>query len=406
MDFALSDKVLQYRERLQAFMDAEIYPREQEVHDFVTDPENLWQVPPCFAPLKAKAQAAGIWNWFLPKEYGEFSPGLSNLEYAPLAEVMGRVPWSSVIFNCSAPDRGNMEVLAKFGNKDQQERWLQPLLAGEIRSSFAMTEPQVASSDATNMECEIVRDGNEYVINGRKWWTTQIFHPHNEVMVVMGRTDPDAPRHARHSMILVPTDTPGFEIVRRLSAFGSWHSPGGEGEIRFTDCRVPLENLILGEGRGFEIAQGRLGPGRFQYAMGFVGLAQRCLELMCRRVEERVAFGQKLSEQSSIRQDIARSRCEIEQLRLLVLAAADKMDHFGAKESRDMISMLKIVAPKMCQDVADRAIQAHGGMGVSQDTPLARIFHQARFCRIADGPDEVHMSQLARMTIHQVLRGD
>jgi acyl-CoA dehydrogenase len=404
MDFDYSDKVLQYRQKLQEFMDVEIYPREGDVHDFVRDPDNLWKVPPCFAPLKEKAKAAGIWNWFLPKEYGEWSPGLSNLEYAPLAEVMGRVPWSSVIFNCNAPDRGNMEVLAKFGSKEQQDRWLRPLLAGEIRSSFAMTEPQVASSDATNMECEVRRDGDDYVLNGRKWWTTQIYHPDNEVMIVMGLTNPDADRHARHSMILVPTDTKGFEIVRRLSVFGAWHSPGGEGEIRFTDCRVPRENLILGEGRGFEIAQGRLGPGRFQYAMSFVGLAQRCLELMCKRAEERVAFGQKISEQSSVRQDIAKSRCEIEQLRLLVLAAADKMDKHGAKQSRDLISMLKIVAPKMCQDVADRAIQIHGGMGVSQDTPLADIFHQARFCRIADGPDEVHMSQLARMTMHQILR--
>jgi acyl-CoA dehydrogenase len=404
MDFDYSDKVLQYRQKLQEFMDVEIYPREGDVHDFVRDPDNLWKVPPCFAPLKEKAKAAGIWNWFLPKEYGEWSPGLSNLEYAPLAEVMGRVPWSSVIFNCNAPDRGNMEVLAKFGSKEQQDRWLRPLLAGEIRSSFAMTEPQVASSDATNMECEVRRDGDDYVLNGRKWWTTQIYHPDNEVMIVMGLTNPDADRHARHSMILVPTDTQGFEIVRRLSVFGGWHSPGGEGEIRFTDCRVPRENLILGEGRGFEIAQGRLGPGRFQYAMSFVGLAQRCLELMCKRAEERVAFGQKISEQSSVRQDIAKSRCEIEQLRLLVLAAADKMDKHGAKQSRDLISMLKIVAPKMCQDVADRAIQIHGGMGVSQDTPLADIFHQARFCRIADGPDEVHMSQLARMTMHQILR--
>jgi acyl-CoA dehydrogenase len=404
MDFDYSDKVLQYRQKLQEFMDVEIYPREGDVHDFVRDPDNLWKVPPCFAPLKEKAKAAGIWNWFLPKEYGEWSPGLSNLEYAPLAEVMGRVPWSSVIFNCNAPDRGNMEVLAKFGSKEQQDRWLRPLLAGEIRSSFAMTEPQVASSDATNMQCEVRRDGDDYVLNGRKWWTTQIYHPDNEVMIVMGLTNPDADRHARHSMILVPTDTKGFEIVRRLSVFGAWHSPGGEGEIRFTDCRVPRENLILGEGRGFEIAQGRLGPGRFQYAMSFVGLAQRCLELMCKRAEERVAFGQKISEQSSVRQDIAKSRCEIEQLRLLVLAAADKMDKHGAKQSRDLISMLKIVAPKMCQDVADRAIQIHGGMGVSQDTPLADIFHQARFCRIADGPDEVHMSQLARMTMHQILR--
>jgi acyl-CoA dehydrogenase len=406
MDFEYSDKVLEHRARLQRFMDAEIYPRETEYHDWVLDPDNLWKVAPFFPELKAKAREAGIWNWFLPREYGEFSPGLSNLEYAPLAEVMGRVPWCATIFNCNAPDRGNMEVLAKYGTKAQQDRWLRPLLDGEIRSSYAMTEPQVASSDATNMQLSMVRDGDEYVLNGRKWWTTQIFHPDNEVMLVMGRSNPENDRHTQHSTIIVPTDTKGFRIVRPLRVFGTLHSPGGEGEIEFDNARVPAENLILGEGRGFEIAQGRLGPGRFQYAMGFVGMAQRCLELMCRRVEDRVAFGRKISEQSSIRQDIAKSRCEIEQLRLLVLYSADRMDKLGNKASRDFISMMKIVAPQMCQDVADRAIQAHGGMGVCEDTPIGQMMLQARFCRIADGPDEVHMSQLGRMTIHQVLRGE
>jgi acyl-CoA dehydrogenase len=399
MDFELSEKVLEYRFRLEQFMDEHIYPNEQPYLEFIEKPENLWQYPPFFEDLKAKAREAGIWNWFLPKEYGKYSPGLSNVEFAPLMEVMARVPWSQQVFNCSAPDRGNMEVLARYGTPAQQEEWLLPLLDGTIRSSFAMTEPQVASSDATNIETAIVRDGDHYVINGRKWWTTGVINERCKFMLVMGKSDPEASRHEQQSVILVPRDTPGVSIVRSLRVFGSLHSPGGEGEVLFEDARVPATNMILGEGRGFEVVQGRLGPGRFQYAMMFVGMAQRCLELMCERVKQRVAFGEPLSDKTSIQHEIARSRCEIEQCRLLVLRAAAKMDEAGAKGARDYISMVKIVAPQMCQNVADRAMQAFGGMGVSQDTPIHYIFMTSRFCRIADGPDEVHMSQLGKLTM-------
>ena len=328
---------------------------------------------------------------------------MSNLEFAPLMEVMCHVPWAQEVFNCGAPDRGNMEVLARFGSPEQQAQWLQPLLDGEIRSAFSMTEPAVASSDASNLETTIVRDGDEYVINGRKWFTSNAFNPLCKVFVVMGKTDPSAARHQQFSMILVPKDTPGVTLERHLRAFGGVHSPGGHAQVLYDNVRVPAENLLLGEGRGFEIAQGRLGPGRFQYAMMFVGMAQRCLDLMCQRVDARVAFGEKLSEKTSIQHDVARSRCEIEQCRLLVLAAADKMDKFGPKGARDYISMVKVVAPNMCQAVTDRAMQAHGGMGVTQDTPIAHIFLTARYCRIADGPDEVHMSQLGRRTIRDAL---
>ena len=398
MSFAPSEKVLALRERLERFMDEHIYPVEHAYYEFVEDQNNLWQYPPFFEDLKRKAKEAGIWNWFLPREYEPWSPGLSNLEFAPLMEVMAKVFWSQEVFNCSAPDRGNMEVLAKYGTPAQQERWLKPLLNGEIRSAYAMTEPQVASSDATNMELAIVRDGDHYVLNGRKWWITGVLSERCKVMLVMGKSNPEATLHSQHSTILVPVDTPGFRIVRPLKAFGSYHSPGGEGELVFEDVRVPKENLILGEGRGFEIAQGRLGPGRFQYAMMFVGMAQRCLDLMCQRVGDRVAFGETLSKKTSIQHEIARSRCDIEQCRLLVLAAADKMDREGPKGARDFISMVKIVAPQMCQTVADRATQAFGGKGVSQDTPIQHVFLTSRFCRIADGPDEVHMSQLGRWT--------
>ncbi|MGE0622935.1 MAG: acyl-CoA dehydrogenase family protein [Pseudomonadales bacterium] len=402
MDFEPSEKVLELRARVDAFMDEHIFPRELEFGDWVESSGNEWSYPPWFEDLKAKARAAGIWNWFLPREYEDWSPGLSNLEFAPLMERICRVPWAQEVFNCSAPDRGNMEVLARFGNAEQQERWLKPLLAGEIRSAFSMTEPAVASSDASNLETSIVRDGDEYVVNGRKWFTSNAFNPLCRILVVMGKTDPDAPRHQQFSMILVPKDTPGVILERPVRAFGSVHSPGGHAQVLYDNVRVPVENLILGEGRGFEIAQGRLGPGRFQYAMMFVGMAQRCLELMCRRVEERVAFGEKLSEKTSIQHDVARSRYEIEQCRLLVLAAADKMDKFGAKGARDYISMVKVAAPAMCQAVADRALQAHGGMGVTQDTPIARIYLTSRYCRIADGPDEVHLSQLGRRTIRDL----
>ena len=403
MDFEPSDKVLELIARLDLFMNEHIYPRELEHWDWVDDGANQWQYPPYFEDLKAKARDAGIWNWFLPKDYEEFSPGLTNLEFAPIMERMCRVPWCQEVFNCSAPDRGNMEVLARFGSEAQQEQWLQPLLNGEIRSAYSMTEPAVASSDASNLETTIVRDGDEYVINGRKWFTSNAYNPLCKVFVVMGKTDPDAPRHQQFSMILVPKDTPGVTLERPLRAFGSVHSPGGHAQVLYDTVRVPAKNLILGEGRGFEIAQGRLGPGRFQYAMMFVGMAQRCLDLMCKRVDDRVAFGEKLADKTSIQHDVARSRCEIEQCRLLVLAAADRMDQFGPKGARDHISMVKIVAPEMCQRIADRALQAHGGMGVTQDTPISHIYMTARYCRIADGPDEVHMSQLGRRTIREAL---
>ncbi len=403
MDFEHSPKVIEARDRLRAFMDAHVYPREAEHDDFVNDPAHLWQQPPMIEELKALARAEGLWNWFLPPEYGEFSGGFHNLEFAPLAEEMGRLPWSFEIFNCSAPDRGNMEVLARYGTAEQQDRWLRPLLEGRIRSCYAMTEPQVASSDATNITLTIQRDGDHYVLNGRKWYASNIFHPLCEVLLVMGVSSPDGLRHQRHSTILVPKDTPGLEIVRPMQAFGDFDSPGGHGELAFHDVRVPIDNMILGEGRGFEIAQGRLGPGRFQYAMTNVGMAQRCLELMCNRAEQRVAFGQKLSDQSSVRQDIARSRCEIEQARLLVLKAAAEMDRAGAKGARDYISMVKIIGPTLADNVAQRAIQVFGAMGVSQDTPMASMWKLARIMRIADGPDEVHMSQLAKLTIRQLV---
>lgn len=399
MDFEMSEKVLELRARVDAFMNEHVLPRELEYWEWTDDHDNAWTYPPWFEDLKAQARDAGIWNWFLPKDYEDFSPGLTNLEFAPVMERMCRVPWAQEVFNCSAPDRGNMEVLARFGSPEQQERWLQPLLNGEIRSAFSMTEPAVASSDATNLETTIVRDGDEYVINGRKWFTSNAFNPLCKLLVVMGKSDPSAPRHQQFSTILVPKDTPGVVLERPVLAFGSIDSPGGHAQVLYDNVRVPVENLVLGEGRGFEIAQGRLGPGRFQYAMMFVGMATRCLELMCARVQERTAFGETLAEKTSIQHDIARSRCEIEQCRLLVLAAAAKMDEHGPKEARDFISMVKIVAPAMCHKVADRALQAHGGMGITQDTPINRIYMNSRYCQIADGPDEVHMSQLARRTI-------
>lgn len=403
MNFEYSKKTRQWLDRLNQFIAEEVSPLEAELVAFTDSPENRWKEPPALEGLKAKAREAGLWNLFLPPEYGDYSPGLSNLEYAPLAEAMGRSEFLPEIFNCSAPDTGNMEVLARYGSAAQQERWLKPLLAGEIRSSFLMTEPGVASSDATNIECSIRREGDEYVIDGHKWWASGVLHPRNEILIVMGKTDPDAERHRQQSMILVPTKTPGVEIVRALEVFGSVHSPGGHGEVKLNGVRVPEENLILGEGRGFEIAQGRLGPGRIHHCMRLVGAAQLALELMCRRVEARVAFGRKLSQQGGVRADIARSRCEIEQARLLTLAAADGIDRHSAKGAMDLIAMIKIVVPSMCQAVVDRAIQMHGGLGVSADVPLVRLFSYARMVRLADGPDEVHMAQLGKRTIKQFL---
>ena len=406
MAYQISDKAKAIHERLEVFMEQHIYPREKDFDEFTSNQENLWQYPDWYEDLKKEAKKQELWNLFLPKEYAPWSPGLTNVEIAVLFETMSRSAWAQQVFNCNAPDRGNMEVLAKYGTPEQQKEWLDPLLDGKIRSAYAMTEPDVASSDATNMELEIKRDGDEYVLNGRKWWTTNVINPHCKIMLVMGKSNPGNSRHTQHSTILVPTDTPGVEIVRSLRVFGEIHSPGGEGDVVFKNVRVPVTNLILGEGRGFEIAQGRLGPGRFQYAMMFVGMAQRSLELMCDRAQNRVAFGEALSQKTSVQHEIARSRCDIEQCRLLVMAAAEKMDNHGVDAARDYISMLKIVAPKMCEDVSSRAMQIFGGMGVCQDTPLAHIFTTSRFCRIADGPDEVHMSQLAKLTMRSLSTKD
>ncbi len=402
MNFEYSEKSKELQRRVQEFMDLYIYPAEQEWNEFSHKPENAWKKWPKLEGIKAQAKAEGLWNLFLPQAYGDLSPGLTNLEYAPLAELMGKVRWASEVFNCSAPDTGNMEVLAKYGTPAHQEKWLKPLMAGEIRSAFLMTEPEVASSDATNICTSIKLDGDSYVINGRKWWSSGAMDPHCKIAIVMGKTNPDAGRHHQQSMILVPLDTPGLKILRPLTVFGYNDSPEGHAEVLLDNVRVPKENLLLGEGRGFEIAQGRLGPGRIHHCMRLVGMAQRSLELMCQRVAERVAFGRAIKDFSSIRQDIAKSRCEIEQARLLTLSAADKMDQFGNKEARDLIAMIKIVAPSMAQTVIDRAIQAHGGKGVSGDTPLAGYFAAARTIRLADGPDEVHMYQLGRNTVKQV----
>ncbi|WP_298539208.1 acyl-CoA dehydrogenase family protein [uncultured Aquimarina sp.] len=399
MNFEYSEKTIELQQKLTAFFEEHILPVEEEVNAFLYNPDNRWKPWPGMEDLKTKAKAAGLWNLFLPKSYGTLSPGLTNLEYAPLSEIMGRILWSSEIFNCSAPDTGNMEVLAKYGSPEQQKQWLKPLMNGDIRSAFLMTEPQVASSDATNIETSIIKDGDEYVINGTKWWSSGGMNPHCKVAIVMGKTNPDAPRHQQQSMVLVPMDTPGLKIVRPLSVFGFYDSPEGHAEIVLDNVRVPKENLILGEGRGFEIAQGRLGPGRIHHCMRLIGIAQRSLELMSKRAAERIAFGKTFKDYSSIRQEIAQSQCEIEQARLLTLSAADKMDKFGNKASKDLIAMIKIVAPNMALAVIDRAMQIHGGKGVGPDTPLAHFFVAARMLRLADGPDEVHMYQLGKSVI-------
>ena len=401
MNFDHSDKTRSFIEKLQRFFAEHIYPAESERAAWDTNQDNVWRIWPELQPLKTKAREAGLWNLFLPLDYGELSGGLSNLEYAPLAEIMGRVPWSAEVFNCSAPDTGNMEVLARYGSIDQKKRWLEPLLAGRIRSAYLMTEPAVASSDATNLETSISRDGDTYVVNGRKWFITGILDPRCEVLLVMGKTDPSAARHSQHSIVIVPRDAPGVTVVRQQTVFGHTRTPEGEAEVLLDNVRIPVENLVLGEGRGFEIAQGRLGPGRIHHCMRSIGQAQRALELMIDRAESRYAFGRKLSEHGSVQQDIALSFCEIEQARLLTLKAADHMDRFGNRGAKDLIAAIKIVGPRLAQRVADRAIQVHGAMGVSADTPIASFFLINRYLRIADGPDEVHLSQLARQKISE-----
>ncbi|MBY0497028.1 MAG: acyl-CoA dehydrogenase family protein [Cyanobacteria bacterium] len=385
----------QLREQLAAFFDSHIYPNEAKYRQAWE--ESRWQVPAILDELKAKARAEKLWNLFLPES--ERGAGLTNLEYAPLCEVMGRVPWAPEVFNCSAPDTGNMEVLSRYGTKAQQDRWLTPLLDGRIRSCFAMTEPEVASSDATNIRSTIVRDGNDYVLNGRKWWISGAGDPRCEISIFMGLSNPDAEPHKRQSMILVPMQTKGVEIKRMMQVFGYDDSPHGHAEITFNDVRVPADNMLLGEGRGFEIAQGRLGPGRIHHCMRLIGVAERALEMMKKRVGERVAFGKTLAEQGTIRRDIAESRIEIDQARLLTMHAAHLMDTVGNKAARSAIAMIKVVAPNVALRVVDRAIQAHGAAGVSQDTFLAYAWAASRTLRLADGPDEVHLEAIAKLEL-------
>ncbi len=381
-------------------MKEHVLPVERDYAAYLDNAPNRWTTPPLMRELQAKARAEGLWNLFLPDP--ELGAGLSNLEYAPLAEIMGRVWWSAEVFNCSAPDTGNMETLYLYGTEAQKNRWLRPLLNAEIRSGFGMTEPDVASSDATNIECSIKREGDEYVINGRKWFTTGAMRDICEILIVMGKTNPGNPdRHRQQSMILVPRNTPGVRIVRHVKTLGYDDAPLGEPEIAFDNVRVPAGNMLLGEGRGFEIAQGRLGPGRIHHCMRLIGGAQRALDLMLDRVEKRMTFGRKLSKHQSIREDIARSWCEIEQARLLTLKAAAKMDKYGNKQARDLISAIKIVAPLMAQTVIDRAMQIHGGLGLTEDLPLAELFNYARQIRLADGPDQVHMMSLGGQLIRK-----
>ncbi len=399
MNFEYDEKTRQLMTKLSDFMEANIYPIEQEYVEAVEGNNDAWTTLPIMHELKEKAKAEGLWNLFLPEEYLPRGAGLSNLQYAPLCELMGRVLWSSEVFNCSAPDTGNMEVIARYGNEEHQKQWLEPLMNGDIRSAFAMTEPAVASSDATNIETSIRRDGEQYVINGRKWYTSGAMNTNCKIMVVMGKTDPKAPRHLQQSQVLVPMDAPGVTIVRPMSAMGYLDKPIGHAEVLFEDVRVPVSNLLVGEGKGFEIAQGRLGPGRIHHCMRLIGCAQRALDLSCERVEQRVAFGKSLAKQQSVRESIAQMHCDIEQARLLTLKAAAQMDLHGNKVAKNLIAAIKIVAPKMACNVIDQAIQMFGAAGTSQDTTLSAMYSYARTIRLADGPDQVHMMQLGRNLI-------
>ena len=403
MHFEYSTKVKDLQARVSAFMEAHVYGSEKLFNQQLDEGNTRWKIPPIMEELKVKAKSEGLWNLFLPESDRGF--GLTNLEYAPLCEIMGRSPIGAEAFNCSAPDTGNMEVLERYGNDDHKREWLEPLLNGEIRSAFAMTEPRVASSDATNIESSIRRDGEEYVINGRKWWTSGIGDPRCKVLIFMGKTDPDNPdRHKQQSMIVVPVETPGIKVLRTLPVFGYDDAPHGHGEVEFKDVRVPVSNILLGEGRGFEIAQGRLGPGRIHHCMRQIGVAERSLEKMLKRVKERVAFGKTLAEQGTIMADIANSRMEIEQARLLVLKTAYMMDTVGNKEARAEIAMIKVAVPNMTLRVVDRALQAHGAGGVTTDFGLALSWAHSRTLRLADGPDEVHRAAVAKLELRRQLR--
>src|ERR1051325_106753 len=397
MGFHVTERAREIYQRLRAFMDAHVYPHERLFHEQINEGDR-WQPAPVLEELKARAKQEGLWNLFLPES--EYGAGLTNLEYAPMAELMGRsVAFAPEIFNCSAPDTGNMEVLVRYGTPEQKERWLKPLLDGRIRSCFAMTEPEVASSDATNIRSTIRRDGDEYVINGRKWWTSGAGDPRCKLSIFMGKTDESAPIHRQQAMILVPMDADGVRVVRLLSVYGYDHAPHGHAEVVFENVRVPAANILLGGGRGFEIAQGRLGPGRLHHCMRLIGMSERALEAMCRRAGERVAFGKPIAAQGTIRADIAQSRMEIEQARLLTMKAALMMDTVGNKAARAEIAMIKVVAPRVALGVIDRAVQAHGGAGVSGDFMLASDWANARTLRLADGPDEVHIESIARMEL-------
>ncbi|SFC24403.1 acyl-CoA dehydrogenase [Polaromonas sp. OV174] len=410
MDFSYTPKVQDMQARLLAFMDQHVYPNEARFFREIAENRakgNAWIPTTLIEELKPKARAAGLWNLFLPQS-PRAPEGLSNLEYAPLCEIMGRVPFAAEVFNCSAPDTGNMETIARYGSEANKDEWLEPLLKGEIRSAFLMTEPEVASSDATNVQCRITRDGDDYVLNGLKWWSSGAGDPRCAIYIVMGKTNPEAGRHEQQSMILVPANTPGVTVVRPLSVFGYDDAPHGHMEVRLSNVRVPASNLLLGEGRGFEIAQGRLGPGRIHHCMRSIGIAERALELMCKRLNSRVAFGKPIASQSVWHERIAEARCMIEQARLLTLKAAYMMDTVGNKVAKAEIAMIKVVAPNMACQIIDWAIQAHGGGGVSDDFPLAYAYASQRTLRLADGPDEVHRASLAKLELakHLLMPGE